>query len=649
MSSLPPTIDSEKPLGGRYKLISQLGAGGFSHTFLAQDLHLPGNPQCVLKQFKPQISDAQALQMARRLFDIEARVLYQLGSHNQIPRLLAHFEDNQEFYLAQELIEGEPLTEELAESIPWSEIRVITLLQDLLKVLSFVHQQQVIHRDVKPSNLIRRRKDDKIVLIDFGAVKQVSNSQVVDANTGETTLTMSVGTKGYMPYEQLAGNPRFSSDIYAVGMLAIQALSRIHPQRLEEDPETAEINWRNSCKTKRLRHHLEPVSPELAEIVDHMVCYDFRCRYSTAMEALEAVEALSRKLTDSIPIRQHRQEAVAQETQQSTSLKTQSSTGISEPVESGIEQKSTAIWRAAKLPNLSQPSASSQDSTEILSPSQLPVNPSLTSAPKPSQLGVIRQRLVKAWPIVALLALVGITFPFAKTLLLEQLSTESTNPNGSIAETDLPQPATPEVLATPSPTLTPTPLSPELQAQELLKQADQLKEAQEYSQALEVYDQAIGSNQNLAPAYWGKCYTLNKLQQPALAIVACNDAIAIKPDYAEAIVSKGNALEQQELLIQARRLYEKATAIKPDFAEGWVSLGVALQKVGRSEEAIIALEKGIKLKRDNAQAWSTLGEALWNMGRFNRAIASLDKALQIQPDHPEALKLRQHTRERLGR
>ncbi|NEO33849.1 MAG: tetratricopeptide repeat protein [Symploca sp. SIO3C6] len=647
MSSLPQNIDPEKPLGGRYKLISQLGAGGFSHTFLAQDLHLPGNPQCVLKQFKPQISDTQALQMARRLFEVEARVLYQLGNHNQIPRLLAHFEDNQEFYLAQELIEGEPLTEELAESVPWSEVRVITLLQDLLTVLSFVHQQQVIHRDVKPSNLIRRRKDDKIVLIDFGAVKQVSNSQVVDANTGETTLTMSVGTKGYMPYEQLAGNPRFSSDIYAVGMLAIQALSRIHPQRLEEDPETAEINWRNSCKTKRLRHHLEPVSSELAEIIDQMVCYDFRCRYSTAMEALEAVEGLSRTLTDSRPLEQYTQATVASDIQQRNSLKAQSEAGISESLESGTDAKSTEIWIPTQSPNLSQPSASSQESTEILSPSQLPLNPSSTSATKLNKLGVMRQRLVKVWPIFAFLTVLGITFPLTKTLLFEQLITQITNPNGTPATDDPLQTPTPEPLVTPSPT--PTPLSPELQAQEFLKQANELKEAQEYSQALEVYEQAISSNPNLAPAYWGKCYTLNKLQQPALAIVACNDALAIKPDYAEAVWSKGNALEQQELLIQARRLYEKATALKPDFAEGWVSLGVALQKVGRSEEAIIALEKGIKLKRDNAQAWSTLGEALWNMGRFNRAIASLDKALQIQPDHPEALKLRQHTRERLGR
>jgi serine/threonine protein kinase len=243
----------DKPLGGRYKIISQLGAGGFGQTFLAQDLHLPGHPQCVVKQLKPQATDANSLETARRLFDIEAQVLYKLGNHDQIPRLLAHFEDNQEFYLAQELIEGELLTQELAGGHPWPEVRVVALLQDILQVLTFVHQEQVIHRDIKPSNLIRRQQDGKIILIDFGAVKQAS-TQVVNRKNGQTK-TISIGTQGYTPKEQLGGNPRFSSDIYAVGIVGIQALTGIHPRRLSEDSETGEISWRT---------HAKQVSPELA-------------------------------------------------------------------------------------------------------------------------------------------------------------------------------------------------------------------------------------------------------------------------------------------------------------------------------------------------------------------------------------------------
>ncbi|HEY9666352.1 MAG TPA: serine/threonine-protein kinase, partial [Coleofasciculaceae cyanobacterium] len=294
MRGLFKQTNPEKPLGGRYKIVSELGAGGFGQTFLAQDLHLPDHPHCVVKQLKPQRSDTDTLQMARRLFDMEARVLYLVGNHNQIPRLLAHFEDNQEFYLAQELIEGEPLSQELQGGQRWLETQVLSLLQDLLYVLAFVHEQNVIHRDIKPSNLIRRRRDGKIVLIDFGAVKQVS-AQYVDRTTGLTTKTISIGTQGYTPKEQLGGNPRFSSDLYAVGMLAIQALTGIHPRHLTEDPQTGEINW---------RHHAVHISPELAGFLDRMVRYDFRARYSTAADALAALRNLTPAIAHSAPLPQ---------------------------------------------------------------------------------------------------------------------------------------------------------------------------------------------------------------------------------------------------------------------------------------------------------------------------------------------------------
>lgn len=269
--------------------------GGFSRTFLAEDLHLPGHPRCVVKQLKPQVTDFSHLQTARRLFDTEAAVLYQLGHHNQIPRLLAHFEENAEFYLIQELIEGESLSKRLIPGQPWSEAQVICLLQDILQVLAFVHDQQVIHRDIKPSNLMCRT-DGKIVLIDFGAVKQVSTQ--LSESKWLQTATVSVGTHGYMPVEQLSGHPRFNSDIYAVGMIGIQALTGIHPKRLERDLHTGEIDWRKpkpDAETVLLQ-----VSSELSVILDRMVRYHFKDRYQTVAEVLEELEPLFQGLDQEI-------------------------------------------------------------------------------------------------------------------------------------------------------------------------------------------------------------------------------------------------------------------------------------------------------------------------------------------------------------
>lgn len=142
------------------------------------------------------------LNAGKILFDREAEALEKLGHHDQIPRLLAHFEDNQKFYLVQEFIEGHDFTQELRPNKQLSEAFVIQFLSDILEVLAFVHQQQVIHRDIKPSNIRRRESDGKLVLIDFGAVKQVS-TQVVNSQ-GQTKVTIAIGSPGYMPSEQSA-------------------------------------------------------------------------------------------------------------------------------------------------------------------------------------------------------------------------------------------------------------------------------------------------------------------------------------------------------------------------------------------------------------------------------------------------------------
>ncbi|NEP76313.1 MAG: serine/threonine protein kinase, partial [Okeania sp. SIO2G5] len=190
-------------VGGRYSVLKQLSEGAFGHTLLAEDTHLPGNPRCVLKQLKPQVGN-RAIQTSRRLFEQEAQVLYELGNHPQIPQLLAHFEDEEGFYLAQEYIEGRSLSQEIRSIMPCPEQQVIRLIREILEVLVFVHQQQVIHRDLKPANLIRRKRDGKIVMIDFGAVKTISN-QITEEDDTHVTSTVGIGTQGYMPSEQSAG------------------------------------------------------------------------------------------------------------------------------------------------------------------------------------------------------------------------------------------------------------------------------------------------------------------------------------------------------------------------------------------------------------------------------------------------------------
>ncbi|HEY9295818.1 MAG TPA: tetratricopeptide repeat protein, partial [Phormidium sp.] len=150
----------------------------------------------------------------------------------------------------------------------------------ILRTLAFVHQQDVIHRDIKPSNLIRRKEDGKIVLIDFGAVKEIRS--LVLHSEEQMTGTILIGSSGYMPSEQLKGKPRFNSDIYAVGVTAIQLLTGVSPDQFEEDVETGEIIWRE----------LVSISNELAVILKKMVRSHFKDRYQSVKEVLFDLEKL---------------------------------------------------------------------------------------------------------------------------------------------------------------------------------------------------------------------------------------------------------------------------------------------------------------------------------------------------------------------
>ncbi|MEQ8753748.1 MAG: serine/threonine protein kinase [Coleofasciculus sp. G1-WW12-02] len=270
-----------KLLDGRYQVNQVLGAGGFGRTYLAQDTRRPGSPICVVKHLQPANRDPNFLETARRLFNSEAETLEVLGNHDQIPRLLAYFEEDQEFYLVQEYIEGHPLSKELIPGQPWDETRVIALLQELSEVLEFVHNRGVIHRDLKPDNLIRRNLDKKLVLLDFGAVKQI-RTQLATSQM-QMSNTVAVGTPGYMSSEQALGQPRPTSDIYALGIIGIQAITGRMPAELQEDLNTGELIWQ----------HLAPVSPGLKNILTRMVRYHFKDRYQSATEALQAVRSLT--------------------------------------------------------------------------------------------------------------------------------------------------------------------------------------------------------------------------------------------------------------------------------------------------------------------------------------------------------------------
>lgn len=274
--TVPHKVEANTILGSRYQTTGTLGSGGFATTYAAEDINMPGRPRCAIKHLTPARRDPAFVDVSRRLFSTEAKILERLGSHPQIPQLLAYFEQNDEFYLVQELIDGRPLDLELADrQEPWTQAKVVDLLQQMLPVLDYIHGQSVIHRDIKPSNIMRRQDNDRMVLIDFGAVKEI-NPQAVNQS-------IAIGTKGYTPPEQFMGRPNCSSDIYALGMVAIEAATNVSPLELERPTTDDILQWR----------HLAPLRPELANILDKMVAYQYGNRYQSASDVLKDLQQFS--------------------------------------------------------------------------------------------------------------------------------------------------------------------------------------------------------------------------------------------------------------------------------------------------------------------------------------------------------------------
>lgn len=268
-------------LNGKYRVGKSLGQGGFGATYLAANVSLPGCPLCVIKQLRPASSVPEVFRMAKELFEREAKTLGRIGNHPQVPTLLDFFEEGQQFYLVQEYVKGHNLQQEVKENGPFSEAGTKQFLSEIMPMMQYIHSQHVIHRDIKPANLIRREQDKKLVLIDFGAVKNQVNPEQSNNSSDQTALTQfAIGTPGFAPPEQMAMRPVYASDIYAVGVTCIYLLTGKSPKELDYDPNTGEMLWEK---------HVH-ISPHFASVLKKMLESSVKHRYQSSEEVLKALD-----------------------------------------------------------------------------------------------------------------------------------------------------------------------------------------------------------------------------------------------------------------------------------------------------------------------------------------------------------------------
>lgn len=631
-----------KILAGRYKILSALGGGAFGQTYIAEDLQLPDNPRCVVKQFKPQTKDPQTLETARRLFDTEATVLHRLGKHDQIPRLLAHFEEDGEFFLVQDYIEGQPLCQEIKKGKCLSQTEVLAILQDILTVLAFVHQQNVIHRDIKPSNIIRRFPDGKLVLIDFGAVKQVSNQRVNDG------FTVAIGTPGYMPSEQLAGQPRPNSDIYALGMMSIQALTGISPSQIPQNAETGDPLWRNQVY----------INEFLGNILDKMVRYHFIERYQSAPEVLldltqvtsfftEETQVKRDSLNDSIPLTlpPHTSTLSQNSPTQAAPSTVSQETVIDTPLPPSKNKKigyfvtlmilaGVVVGGFFLLPRTDNLTAANQ----------------FLDAEKPEEaLTVVDKALAEndrdaqAWKIRgdALFLLERYESALSAYQKASQLAPNNPKYWNNQGESFYILQRYEDALKAHKKALKIEPnnvgaLNGIGLAFIGLKNYQDALDTFEKARQIKPNDPEAWENRGLALEYLQRRQDAQRAYEEALA--SYNDTLKLYPKNLQSRINSGRILNKLQRPEEALKVFDEVIGIKGDFFPAWINKGNTLMLLRRPNDAIKAFDKALEIRPKSYLTWHNRGSLLIANGRLNEAINSYDKALQIQEQFYPALR-----------
>jgi serine/threonine protein kinase len=280
---MQPPIPSGTLLQQRYRVTKVLGQGGFGRTYLAQDTGC-FDEMCVLKEFSPNDRGRDAMKKSKELFQREAQVLYQID-HPQIPKFRANFEEQRRLFLVQEYAEGKTvaktLSDRLKNSTTFTEAEAVDFLQNMLPVLSHIHNMGIIHRDISPDNIIFRDRDRLPVLIDFGVVKAGVTQLEVSTQIHQGTT---VGKAGYAPGEQLqTGEAYANSDLYALAVTVVVMMTGRKPESLI-DKSTMTWKWHQWVPT---------LTPWFAKILNKMLSRAPNSRYQSATEVAQALRSVS--------------------------------------------------------------------------------------------------------------------------------------------------------------------------------------------------------------------------------------------------------------------------------------------------------------------------------------------------------------------
>ena len=601
----------------RYQILSALGEGGFGKTYLAKDTQMPSQRRCVIKQLKPMSDRPEVFDIVRQRFDREAAVLEAVGKgHSQIPDLYAYFEEKGRFYLVQEWIEGKPLSS-LALA-PWSEDQVRTLLIDVLDALTHVHTSNLIHRDIKPDNIILRQADQLPCLIDFGAVKELMNTVAAS----EEKSSWHIGTPGFMPAEQAIGRPTFSSDLYSLGMTAIYLLSGRSPQQLPTDSHTGEPIW---------RQFVPNLSEPFAAVLTRAVQPVAQNRYFSAADMRTALLDLAA---------------------QPVALPTVAS---DKPLTETMRSPQDA---PREVPQPAGPPSGSRTTKTVVvagaAPQTTPQQATVRPTKAPSTFSPKRWGLVAGAVVIGVGALVGLRAQGGSSELRSAIAAqEEGNYEASLTQLDTILERSPDNVealiakgqvqksqgdyAGAEATFTQAIEEDDRNAEAFNLRGDVYWTVGEYDQAIADYRSALRIDPNYAKAYEGLAYVQDTRGQSQEALKNLDLAIEKDPSLISAYVLRGNIRADENDKAGANEDWQKAVSIAPETADDYLMRGKAKSRLDDKAGAMSDFNQALIINPNFAPAHVARAFPLMEQGEVEQSLKEIENALAINPNSVQAL------------
>ncbi|MEH2438602.1 MAG: tetratricopeptide repeat protein [Nostoc sp.] len=611
-------------LNGHYRILKILNDGEKGKTYLVEDVNL-ANSQFIVKQLLSPGKSPQALTILRRLFDSKAATLEKLGQeHDKIQKLITSFEENEEFYIVQEFIVGNPLTDEIIQGQPLNEEQVISLLSDILEILVIVHSYGVIHRDIKPANIIRRESDKKLVLVNFGTVNEA--------------ITNTVNNLEYMPIEQVNGNLKYNSDIYALGMVAIAALlglseNEISNLRTQKNRLTGEIVWQN----KNIK-----VNKKLSKIINKMVRFDYRKRYQYATEVLDDLKKIAN--VERNREKQHQKKLLlvmtgvagciilgvgAWQLRLLKPLTNAQQTLYKEGVnkyeagnyEGAIEDFNQAIEldpknalaynkRGDAYYRLGDYEQAQADSSQAILLNPQDANAYFDRGFAFSELGKYKEAIADYTQAIKLNSKDAYAY-YGRGLARTQLKDNK----GAIGDFS-------KAIA----------LKPQY-TEAYLQRGIIHRRLRQRLEAIQDFDTVIKINPTDAKAYYQRALTQSINKQKYAALKDYTDAININPKYIEAYLNRGDVYSDLGDNLEATEDYNAILQIDPKFTAAYIHRGIHRFSFGDYKGAIEDYTEALKLDSNNLAAYNNRGNAYLELGNKKAANQDYSRAIAINPNN----------------